>query len=43
MAARIQVSSPAIRIKFIQAAKEGNLELLKKFIQDGVPIDTTDI
>lgn len=37
------MSSPAVRIKFIQAAKEGNLDLLKKFVEEGVSLNTTDI
>ena len=35
-------ASPALRIKFIQAAKEGNLEQIKKFINDGIPVNTVD-
>ena len=38
----ISISSPATRILFIQAAKEGQLEKLKEFVDNGVPIDTTD-
>ena len=34
--------SPALRIKFIQAAKEGNLDNLKKFVEEGVPVNTKD-
>lgn len=39
----IQIGSPAVRIKYIQAAKEGKLDVIKKFVEEGVPIDTTDI
>lgn len=34
--------SPAVIVKFIQAAKDGNVEALKKFIEDGVPVNTVD-
>lgn len=34
--------SPAVIIKYIQAAKDGNVDSLKKFIEDGVPVNTVD-
>lgn len=37
------MSSPAVRIRFIQAAKEGKLDDLKKFVEQGVSLNTTDI
>ena len=37
------MSSPAVRIKFIQAAKEGQLDVLKKYVEEGVSLNTTDI
>lgn len=36
------MSSPAVRIRFIQAAKEGKLDDLKKFVEQGVSLNTTD-
>ena len=42
MATPAQIASPALKIRFIQAAKEGQLEVLKKFVQDGVPVNITD-
>jgi hypothetical protein len=40
MCAALQSVSPSLRIKFIQAAKEGQLDVLKKFVEGGVSIDT---
>lgn len=42
MATPAQIASPALRIRFIQAAKEGQLDVLKKYVADGVPVDITD-
>ena len=38
-----QIASPSLRIKFIRAAKEGQLDVLKDFVDEGVPVDITDI
>ena len=35
-------SSPTLRIKFIQAAKEGKLEIIKKYIEEGISVNTVD-
>ena len=42
MATPAQIASPALRIRFIQAAKEGQLDVLKKYVAEGVPVDITD-
>ena len=34
--------TPTQRIRFIQAAKDGNVVTLKKFVEDGVPVNTAD-
>lgn len=35
--------SPAVRVQFIQAAKEGKLDVIKKFIENGTDVNTTDV
>jgi hypothetical protein len=42
MATPIAAVSPSVRVKFILAAKEGNVEALKKFAEDKVSLDTVD-
>jgi hypothetical protein len=42
MTTPIAAVSPSVRVKFIQAAKEGNVEALKKFAEDGVSLNTVD-
>ena len=37
------IASPAIRIKFIQAAKEGKIDVLKKYIGEGISCNSTDV
>ena len=34
--------TPTQRIRFIQAAKEGNIVNLKKYVEDGIPVNTND-
>jgi hypothetical protein len=34
--------SPSLRVRFIQAAKEGNVEALKQFVEQGVSLNTVD-
>lgn len=34
--------NPAQRIKYIQAAKEGNLDVIRDFIEQGVPVNLSD-
>jgi hypothetical protein len=38
-----EIASPALKIRFLQAAKEGKVDIVKKFVEDGVPLDVTDV